>query len=81
MAQLHGVTEVRIVPVIDHKSMGAFRFEKDDNTVTRFEKQVGDATSIAATGVGRSSLKEHTKFTTGGVYTAIVNGEEIENKE
>ena len=61
--------------------MAAFNFEKDDNTVTGFEKRGRDAPSIAATGVERTSLAEHTEFTTGGIYTATVNGEEKENKE
>jgi hypothetical protein len=45
-----------------------------------FEKQGGDSSSIATTGTERTSLAEHTKFTTGGIYTATVNGEEVENK-
>ena len=64
-------------PVVDPKLMAAFNFEKDDNTVTGFDKQEKDAPSIAATRVERISLAENTEFTTGGIYTATVNGDEI----
>ena len=67
-------------PVVDSKSMAAFNFEKDDNTVTGFDKQDKDAPSITATQVERTSLAENTEFTTGGIYTATVNGDEIASK-
>ena len=78
IVQLQGVSEVRKVPVVDHTSMAAFNFEKDDNTVTGFKKKGGEAPSVTATGVEGTSLAENTEFTTGGVYTATVNGEELD---
>ena len=79
--QLQGVSDVRTVPVIDHNSMAAFNFEKDDNTVTGFKTQGCETSSIGATGIEKTSLAEHTEFTTGGVYTATVNGDKTGNKD
>ena len=80
IAQLQGPAEVRMNPIVDPKSMAAFDFEKDDNTVTGFDKQDKDASSITATRVERTSLAQNIEFTTGGLYTATVNGDEIESK-
>ena len=60
IAQLQESTEARKDPVMDPKSMAAFNFEKNNNTVALFKKWGGNSLSIAVTGVERTSLAEHT---------------------